>query len=410
MTILVHTYWLSPNKGSEFSVAYNYVKQMSQKHKLFVIVGSCSYKFGDYSELENLKIQNVDFIFIKPNKYVRLVIKLYDTVLSKFGAWTSYLVYNLWEKQVYHYIRKNIPLSMIDVIHFAAPVGFHEPGYLYKLKKPYIWGPIGGFENCKKILYSHYLTGKKFVIIKNLLNNISMLFSLRIRTVMKHVDIVIACTRHNEAIIKKLYKPRKLVYLPENSLIINRNGILARNDIEKKYTFNGDEALNLIWCGSFIPRKMPNMLLDIIEKVKYREKIQVFMIGSGPLFSFINKQVDDRNLYCIKILGSIQRNYVYDYFSRSHIHILTSAYEANSTVMMEAMQHCVPSIAIDHCGMSDLIVHEKTGLKVQLTNYEDMCIEFASYIDTLVSSIFMHGGGGGRYITTICSIPKTSVI
>jgi hypothetical protein len=81
MTILVHTYWFSPNKGSEFSVAYNYVKQMSQRHKLYVIVGSCSYKFGDYSELEDLKIQNVDFILVKPNRCTNNLIKLYNRLV-----------------------------------------------------------------------------------------------------------------------------------------------------------------------------------------------------------------------------------------------------------------------------------------------------------------------------------------
>jgi glycosyltransferase involved in cell wall biosynthesis len=366
---------------------------MSQRHKLYVIVGSCNYEFGDYSELENLKIQNVDFIFVRPNRYTSLIIKLYKIILSKFGSWTSYLIYNIWEKQVYCYVKKNIPLDEIDVIHFAAPVGFHEPGYLYKLKKPYIWGPIGGFENCKKELYSHYITQKKFIILKNILNDISILFSVRIRTVMKRADIVIACTISNKKIIEKIYNPQKLVYFTENGLIINENEILRNDALERKYAFDSKGSLNIIWCGSFVPRKMPNMLIDIIKKVKYKEKIKVLMIGAGPLTAYINQKIIENNLSCIKLLGSMKRTDVLDYFSASHLHIMTSAYEANSTVMMEAMQYCVPSIVIDHCGMADLVVHEKTGLKVQLTNYEDMCIEFAGYIDTLANSISGEGGG-----------------
>jgi glycosyltransferase involved in cell wall biosynthesis len=365
---------------------------MSQKHKLYVIVGSCSYKFGDYSELENLKMQNVDFIFIKPNKFIGIIIKLYNILLSKFGAWTSYLVYNLWEKQSYYYIKKNISLSKIDVIHFSSPVGFHEPGYLYKLNKPYIWGPVGGFENCKKIFYSHYVNGKKQVILKNILNKISMMFSMRIRTVMKHADIVIACTRSNKAIIEKTYNPRRLIYFPENGITISENEILTKSAIEEKYTFNGNGVLNIIWCGSLVPRKMPNMLVDIIKRVKHKEKINVIMIGSGPLIDYIKQQIVENNLSCIKILGMMNRNSVFDCFSNSHLHILTSAHESNSTVMMEAMQYCVPSIAIDHCGMADLIIHERTGLKVKLANYEDMCINFADHINTLVYN--MRGGGG----------------
>ena len=26
-------------------------------------------------------------------------------------------------------------------------VGYREPGYLWKIEKPFVWGPIGGLEN-----------------------------------------------------------------------------------------------------------------------------------------------------------------------------------------------------------------------------------------------------------------------
>lgn len=51
MNILVHTWWLSKNLGSEFSVSYNFVKEMSKLHHLYVLVESNSYKWNDLSEI-----------------------------------------------------------------------------------------------------------------------------------------------------------------------------------------------------------------------------------------------------------------------------------------------------------------------------------------------------------------------
>ena len=45
--ILVMAYAISPNKGSEFSVAWNYVKNMSEENKRQMI---------DYCEEHNIKI------------------------------------------------------------------------------------------------------------------------------------------------------------------------------------------------------------------------------------------------------------------------------------------------------------------------------------------------------------------
>ena len=54
MNILVHAYQTAPNMGSEFSVAWNYIMQMSKKHNLYVLVGQTSYFMNDFSNLDKI--------------------------------------------------------------------------------------------------------------------------------------------------------------------------------------------------------------------------------------------------------------------------------------------------------------------------------------------------------------------
>ena len=66
--ILVLAYQLSPTKGSEYSVAWNYVIRMSKYNRLTVLYGASGEHLGDCSEMEEFAqtniLPNVTFICI----------------------------------------------------------------------------------------------------------------------------------------------------------------------------------------------------------------------------------------------------------------------------------------------------------------------------------------------------------
>ena len=50
--ILVLAYQLSPTKGSEYSLAWNYVTRMSKYNRLTVLYGVSGTRLGDCDEME----------------------------------------------------------------------------------------------------------------------------------------------------------------------------------------------------------------------------------------------------------------------------------------------------------------------------------------------------------------------
>ena len=50
--ILVLAYAISPSKGSEYAVAWNYVTAMSRYHRLTVLYGTSGEHMGDTVEME----------------------------------------------------------------------------------------------------------------------------------------------------------------------------------------------------------------------------------------------------------------------------------------------------------------------------------------------------------------------
>ena len=75
--ILVLAYAISPTRGSEYSVAWNYVQEMSKDNKLTVLYGASGDYMGDCEEMENYVNQHpnpqITFIPVYPNKLANLL-------------------------------------------------------------------------------------------------------------------------------------------------------------------------------------------------------------------------------------------------------------------------------------------------------------------------------------------------
>ena len=100
--ILVLAYQLSPSKGSEYSVAWNYVTRMSKYNHLTVLYGVSGTHLGDCEEMEEFAktkgLPNVTFVCVKPNRWTNA---LNWCNRHNFLNYTFYFAYQAWQKQVY---------------------------------------------------------------------------------------------------------------------------------------------------------------------------------------------------------------------------------------------------------------------------------------------------------------------
>lgn len=214
----------------------------------------------------------------------------------------SYALFHEWEKLLYKKIKREY-CNKIDVIHYLGPVGWHEPGYLYKLKKPYIWGPAGGFENANNELVRHYYDGSaRLVMLKSALNTLRQFFAFRAKKIAQKSAVVIAATHSNLKIMEKRLHPKRLLWFPENLMRITESDILPAESIEKKY--DTVPVLRAAWIGACIPRKMPNLLLDAVRQVKNGGRLRVNIAGDPCGF---DKIAAASGLSCVQFLGKIPR-------------------------------------------------------------------------------------------------------
>ena len=77
MNILVMAYAISPYRGSEYAVAWNYVMHMSKNNNLTVLYGTSDEHIGETDTIDKyLKehtVKNVRFIAVQPNILTNLL-------------------------------------------------------------------------------------------------------------------------------------------------------------------------------------------------------------------------------------------------------------------------------------------------------------------------------------------------
>lgn len=362
--IIVIAYQLHYSKGSEYAVAWSYINHMNQNNQLTVLYGTSGeyHQIGETSEMEEYcachKIKNVDFIPVRPTfkpQYYNYSLK---------GQILFYREYKRWHEDVKETIQGLLEHKHYDIIHFLGPIGYREPGYVYDFPLPYIWGPIGGFGgvNIKLLKATCSITSGLKMLLRRILNTIQTHTSKRTRKALRNSDVIICATSQYQKIVCKLLgrSHHSLVeYQPENC-------------INELYDLNVSKFSGLIHI-SFIGRIDDNKgLIFVLEALKvlgHKNKIVLDVIGEDRLNGKMHEWAKNNNIDdMIRWHGKVNRTEVFNLLNNSQLMVLTSLYEANTTVVWESLAMGVPILALDHCGMHD-IIDEKIGFKILIKSY-----------------------------------------
>lgn len=366
--IALITYDISPYRGSEASVSWNFVSQMSQYIHLTVFYGRGNADIEKY--LVNNPMPNVSFFHIEPKdalKYPKGIRQdYYDTIF-----------YTQWHKKVYIEIQHLFKEGKIDLVHHLSPIGFKEPGYSWRIPNlPFVWGPIMAVENRPFQLYRVYsFKNKCLALARRIIHNAWFRYVPRIRKAFRAADVIFAVTPNGQRMIAHFHG-RETTLMPENCIV--------KMTAEKPIQYHKDETLNIIWVGRvFDQSKGLEILLDALNKLQGKPW-RLHVIGEGKLdakktqkLTAINPQI---NWY-----GKISRENVLEVFKQAHIHVITSLGEATTTVIWESMANAVPTMTLDHCGMSGVVCN-KCGIKIPIEKYSRVVDNMANHINHIISN------------------------
>lgn len=369
MKVLISCYACSPYEGSEPGMGWRFIQELSKLHELHVIVEGEKFQekiLGYYQEHpEEQGI--IKFYFIN---------KIRHRTLRKIWPPSYYWFYKRWQEKAYQLAKELDSYEHFDIVHQLNMVGFREPGYLYRLEKPFVWGPIGGFSNSPwRLLPSIGVYGMFYYGFRNLINMWQMRSIQRVKDAMTSASCLVAATKEDQSAIQALFG--------RNAIIIPEVGLESKEFPELPYRPFG-ERLKICWSGQHTPGKALNLLLESLTSVDSTQ-VELHIIGKGQKTNDWISLADKLGLQNIIWHGWVERNEAHRIMQNCHLFCITSLKDLTSTVLLEALSFGLPVIALDHCGFSNVIT-DQCGRKIAIKSKKQVVRDFASAITELADN------------------------
>lgn len=365
--ILATTYAVNPFKGSEDGMGWNFVCQIARFHKVIAVTRKNNrFDIERYMQQHpNALYQNITFLYYDLPYWMRF---------WKKGSRGSMLYFWMWQYGVVNFIKKQD--IDFDIVH---NLNFHNdwtPSYLWKLNKPFVWGPIGHHPAIPKQYLKPY---KSIYMFKDRLSwKIKKLFWTRSNALQNTIKNANHIFCMNSSVQKELnLNKNKFSIMPSVATQDFGEGEHTRS---KKFT--------LISAGRLVPLKGFDLSILAFASflktipVAHRENCELIVVGKGPERDFYQHLCQENGILAyVKFIDWIERDALMNLFQSSTAFIFPS-HEGAGMVVAEALSFGLPVICLENEGPGEFI-DSSCGFAIRKQSYLNTIRDLDSAIHQL---------------------------
>lgn len=339
-TILATAYAINPYKGSEDGMGWNFVLQIARYNKVIAITR------------RNNRAQIESYMAEKPDpRYANIQFQYFDLPywmrFWKRGGRGAMLYYTLWQRGIIPFIRKQ--KLEADIVH---NLNFHNdwtPSYLWKLRKPFVWGPVGHHP----LIPAQYLA--ESTIRQRWTNRLTWWIkqyfwklSPALRKTVRKADHILCM---NTAVPAALGIRSAYSIMP--SVATEDAGWITPEDRGDKFT--------LISAGRLVPLKGFDLSLRAFARFHQslnsleQSRCELLLIGSGPEENKLRMLAETLGIAkATRFIQWMPRHELMQQYKQASAFLFTS-HEGAGMVVAEALSFGLPVICLDNEGPGQFI-------------------------------------------------------
>ncbi len=369
MNILLGVYACEPNNGSEPEVGWQMVNQMAKIMPEDTIYAITKANNKEVIEKERYP-DNINFYYYAPPKWL---------TFWKKGGRGIRTYYYLWMIGAALFIKKQ--KITFDIVHHVTFVNDWLPSFFSLLKNDnkFIWGAIGSHDPIE----SKFLDGKKRKAVEKI--RIGLQFFFRrldpfFYFCKSKADCVIGI---NENVKTKLGLNKATLFIAEPAIGLKKNVVNNIEQPKKK-----DDTFLVVSVGRLLYIK--NFKLTILVFAKFLEnnthvsnaKLQI--IGEGTDRSSLEALVLKLNIKeHVEFVGKILLKEVQEKLSEADVFLFPTLENAGF-VIIEAMSHSLPVLAMNYGGPQQFVIHRvEEQLVASIQPYEAIVSALATNLERL---------------------------
>lgn len=341
--ILLFAYACEPNRGSEPGVGWHWAIELAKdvSHEVYVLTRTNNESVINRYFANTYIPVNLHFLFYDLPAFV--------IYLKRVGLPIE-IYYKMWLYGAIRYARVMHAIYRFDIAHHVTFGTFRNPAALYKLNIPYIIGPVGGAETTPPQLMCLYSARERFrENIRMFAMHLSMLNPLT-RKAYDNAYLVFAKTKETKRMLNQ-WKNKVIVRLE-----------IGVPNVEK--SCKSRDKHSFLYVGNFLYLK--GIKLSLLAFAKYAKsypQAKFVMIGKGEMEKEI-RDFKEKHKLNIELLPWMPQERLHLYYESYRVLLFPSMHDSSGNVVLEAMAHGMPVVAINTGGpvsvMGDEIAKELT--------------------------------------------------
>ena len=378
MKVLLSAFECNPLLGSDPYVGWSWVSNMAKINQVYVLLRIDHKAYIDKYFWENTidGYNNIHFIYIQSSQFFGKIVYRFNRQLAVVGQ------YFIWQRAAYKKAKKLHKLVKFDVVHVVSIADFRFPGYLWKLKLPFIFGPVGGAQETPKCLLNYIKGHEKNEKLRSIMNQCLILLP-SYKKALAHADLIYCSNIETENVIKRhinkkeFYKIHKLTELGINDSYLNERKTLSHGN---------SKVVHVLISGRLIYRKGVELLIDSVSQLNTESPYIIDIYGDGEQRHMLEKKVKTYQLENrIVFHGNISFTEMQKQYEKADIYCLPSLRETTGTAVFEAMANKLPIIALKQNGVKDIVKND-CGILVDIKSKDQVVYDFSIALKMLIEN------------------------
>ena len=369
--VLLSAYACLPAHGSEEGNGWNYATLLSQNgYKIH-----CLTKHQNRSVLEPALADNV---FPHLVMHYVPVPGWVDRFYHK-GLVGMYFHYLYWQWSAYRLARQLDQTQHFDLVHHVTYGSIQLGSFMYKLGKPFIFGPVGGGQRAPASMKRYFGKYWSREWMRDWMSSLLQHLNPGFYRTLRLADRVIV-TNTDTFLLARSVRQKSIDRLLDAGL---SDSFLPAQPINRP---PGTE-LKLLWVGRLMPRKALELTIEAFAKVSVALPITLTIVGGqGEMADQVPRYIDQYGVGDrVQWAGHVSHDEVKGFYEQSDVFFFTSLRDSCPMQVLEAMAYSLPVVTLNLHGQSELI-NDSNGLKITVTTPEQVTGKLAEAIEWLYAN------------------------
>lgn len=384
MKILISAYACEPGRGSEEGKGWNFPLSVAKLgHEVWVLTSPYTSNYSDNKTViekalnedsNNIKLK---FSFVDIANQSKVLIKKENGRISRgIGVYLHYL---LWQRRALRVAKRLDEQWNFDVIHHVNYGSLVLGSELWRLGKPFIFGPVGAGQVAPEAFKDFFLEGwkaesRRTFIVKNLSK-----FNFLAAQTVRNADLVLVENQETLQLLNQLGGAKR------TKLLLSCG--LPSSYFTDAYPLRPPSpTLNILWVARLFPRKGLRLALQALSLVSPTTLFKMTILGDGPLTPYVQHWIKEFRLEDkVEHRGQVPWLDVKKEYLKNDVFLFSSLRDTFGSQLLEAMVHGLPIVTLDHHGAKDFLP-DSVAIKVPVENPADTVLKMAQAVEYLANN------------------------